>query len=287
MTQVDVTSLPFDKAISYFRQKVPLPTTSWNQLWAEAQDQAFTIAALTSADILRDAYEFIQQAIEEGTTYSQFKDGFIDSMARNGWVNNEHRQPWRMELIFGQNIRNAYSAGRAKQIFDPAIQEKRPYLQYVHRDSRQPRPAHLAIDGLILRSDDPFWKNCLPTNGFNCKCAVFTLSQEELEAEGLKVGEAPEEKFSFKDKLTGKTHTVPAINVEDKVIPLAEPGFHNIPGQTTEQERLDYIRERVNKFPPPLKKLVLSQLKKHNINFIENTPNLNDISSFSQTILNT
>ncbi len=49
------------------------------------------------------------------------------------------------------------------------------------------RPEHAALNGLIRRWDDPFWKEWYPPNGFKCRCTVRSLSRAYLEAHNINV----------------------------------------------------------------------------------------------------
>lgn len=40
-------SLPFDQAISYFRQKINLATEAWDEIWGEMHTRAFVVAGAT------------------------------------------------------------------------------------------------------------------------------------------------------------------------------------------------------------------------------------------------
>ena len=51
-------------------------------------------------------------------------------------------------------------------------------------DSRT-RPSHAALNGKILRYDDPFWNSFYPPNGWNCRCRVRALSESRLTRKGI------------------------------------------------------------------------------------------------------
>jgi hypothetical protein len=49
------------------------------------------------------------------------------------------------------------------------------------------RDAHRALNGKILRHDDPFWRSYYPPNGWGCRCRVVALSRVEAEQKGVKI----------------------------------------------------------------------------------------------------
>ncbi|MFZ1575456.1 MAG: phage minor head protein [Chromatiaceae bacterium] len=43
-----------------------------------------------------------------------------------------------------------------------------------------PRPQHVAWDGLVLPTDDPFWSSHYPPNGWGCKCRAFAVNDGDI-----------------------------------------------------------------------------------------------------------
>lgn len=161
--------LPFEEAIDWLKNKVSMPTDAWDQLWQEFQDYAFTIAGVTRAELLDDIQSQLVKAMEDGTGIHQWKRDFKKLAAEQGWTPDPKAfAPWRVELILQQNLRNAYAAGRWQQINDPVVAKNRPYLQWRHRDSVNPRPAHKALHNKVFPLSDPLWSVCFPPNGFGC-----------------------------------------------------------------------------------------------------------------------
>ena len=224
MPEVILEDLPFEEAIAFFRQKLNLPTATWTDIWQLMHTQAFVVAGAVKAELLDDLRRAVDQAIAEGTTLATFRDAFDETVAKHGWRYVGGRN-WRTRVILETNIRTAYAAGRWQQMTDPDLLRLRPYLLYRHGDSRDPRPEHLAWDGLVLRADDPWWKTHYPPNGWGCKCRVFSISARELRAMGKSGPDrAPDDgTYVWTDESTGVTVTVPngidpgwAYNVGEK-----------------------------------------------------------------------
>ncbi len=70
-------------------------------------------------------------------------------------------------------LRSAYAAGRYEyQMTDTT----RPYLLYrTMRDTRV-RVEHRGLEGLMLPTDDPAWRQIYPPNGHGCRCRVDSLT---------------------------------------------------------------------------------------------------------------
>ncbi|RCJ20149.1 hypothetical protein A6S26_05355 [Nostoc sp. ATCC 43529] len=253
---IDPFKLPFDEAIAYYRAKVPLPSTSWDTFADAAQDYAFTLATVTEAELLNDVYNLVLSGLENGDSYGEFKKGFDQAIDKAGW--NPANRPYRTALIFNQNLRNAYQAGRYKQMSDPEVLKLRPYWQWVHRDSRVPRPHHLALDRKIFAADDPFWQTAFPPSGWGCRCGVVSVSRRDIEREGLTVDEPPKETVTVVDKVTGDRKKVPAIGGK----PIGEPGFSTIPGGSDPSQKQAILEQAMRKLPPHLQEQVKKALKK-------------------------
>lgn len=180
---VNALDLPFDKAIAFFRQKVNIPTASWDDLWKGMHARGFMIAGAQRDELLSDFRQAIDAALAEGKTLADFRKDFDAIVTRHGWNYNGGRG-WRSRVIFETNLRTAHQAGRYAQMTDPDVLAYRPYWRYRHGDSRQPRPQHLAWDDLVLTADDPWWQTHYPPNDWGCKCYVEALSKRQLQKLG-------------------------------------------------------------------------------------------------------
>lgn len=176
--------LPFREQIDYFKQKVRLPTSSWTDLWQGQHARAFVVAGAAKDGLLVDLQQAVQSAIEDGTTLQTFRKAFDQAVATYGWAYNGGRN-WRTRVIYDTNLRTSYQAGRFQQLQDAG--DAFPNWKYVHVDpslEQEPRPEHLAWNGLVLSADDPFWKTHYPPNGWGCQCTVDGVSRRELKKMG-------------------------------------------------------------------------------------------------------
>lgn len=158
-------NLPFKIAIAFFRQKLNVPTEQWEDMIGEMHDTGFMVAGAMETDMLDDFKEAIDSAISDGTSLAQFRKSFDDIVDRYGWTYKGSRG-WRTGVIYNTNVRTAYAAGRYRQMDEN--RKRRPYWEYRHGGSRNPRKEHKAWHGLILPADDPWWKTHYPPNGWGC-----------------------------------------------------------------------------------------------------------------------
>lgn len=176
--------MPFEEAVEYFRDRVAMTSEEYDTLVAEvgeyANNLAFTVSRIASADVIQDLHGEVLSAIDQGQTFFEFREGIDEIMSRNGW---QGLAPYRLDNIFRTNIQTAYNVGRHKQM--KAIAERRPYWEYDAVNDTHTRPSHLAQDGKIFRHDHPFWKTWMPPNGYRCRCRANSLSVQEMKEEKL------------------------------------------------------------------------------------------------------
>jgi uncharacterized protein with gpF-like domain len=183
MTIAAIFGLPFLEQIAFFRKKLTVPTRKWDDLWKDQHAKGFMIAGAMKADLLSDFRNAVDKAIAGGKTLGDFRRDFDRIVERHGWSYKGGRN-WRTRVIYDTNVRTSIAAGRWQQLNDPDVKGFYGYLVYRHGDSIQPRPEHLAWDGLVLPADDPWWKTHYPPNGWGCKCRVFAAAKDEFEKAG-------------------------------------------------------------------------------------------------------
>lgn len=251
---VDYGNMGFAEAIRFFRKKLDVPTERWTDLWKEAHDTAFTVAGATKADLLADLRRSVDKAISEGTTLEDFRKEFDQTVQKHGW-SYKGKRGWRTRIIYETNLRTAYSAGRYAQLTDPDVQQSRPYWQYRHGGSADPREQHLSWDGMVLPADDPWWDSHYPPNGWGCSCKVVALSESDLERMG-KDGpdEAPNTStYQWTDPKTGEV-----IDVPEGV----DPGWDYAPGKSVAERTRDFAKQKAKKLPQAIATSLSSYLAK-------------------------
>ncbi len=166
---------PFDQQVAAWRARLGnlVPTARWDDIEREAHDRAFMVAGATKADLLADLAAAVDRAITEGTGIEAFRKDFRAIVEKNGWhgwtgEGTAKGEAWRTRVIYQTNMRVSMAAGRYAQLVDGGFE----FWVYRHSGAQDPRPHHLAWDGLVLPADHPFWSKHYPPNGWGCGCKV-------------------------------------------------------------------------------------------------------------------
>ena len=129
MPKVDLAycmTLPPKKAVEYLKNKGYAVTWDWEELWQDAQAQAFTVAKATRLDILQDIRDAVEKALQEGKTLAWFEKELTPVLQAKGWWGRQEHvdgetgevsqvqlgSPWRLQTIYRTNLQTAYMAGR-------------------------------------------------------------------------------------------------------------------------------------------------------------------------------
>ena len=167
-------NVPFHEAIvQAVKRGVVLPDVYYGQLQGLARQQAFSIAGITSLDTLQAVKDSLDKVIKEGGTFGAWQKHMLES----GTLNLPRH---RLDNIYRTNLQGSYMAARWDRIL--LTQETRPYIMYDALNDSRVRPAHLALDGIIRRVDDPFWTTHSPPNGYRCRCSIRSLSEHQAKA---------------------------------------------------------------------------------------------------------
>lgn len=168
--------LPFAEQIAYLKQKVRIPTESWQDIYGSAHDRAFVVAGATKAELLTDLHNAVIKAASEGMSLGAFSKEFDAIVAKHGWAdlaNDKAYRAWRAKTIYDTNLRMSHAAGRYNQMTRPEVLQAFPIWEYVHRTMENPRLIHKAWHGTLLYANDPWWSVHYPPQGFGCKCTVY------------------------------------------------------------------------------------------------------------------
>lgn len=212
--------LPFTEAITFLKGKITLDTDRYDDIRDDEADAFFTVAG-AKGSLLAEMRSAVEDAIERGQRPADFRARFAE--IAEGWAGNND---WRADLIYKTNLRTAYARGREEYQLDPDVLLIQPYLQFIHGDAIVPRPHHQALDGQVFRAENvPF---ALP-NGYGCGCRYVSLSERDMQREGLSVS------------TLSRGAIVGGVPLEP------EPGWDRMPGASRDERRQDLVQRVIDR----------------------------------------
>lgn len=152
----------------------------------ELKAKAFTVKGDAWAALLKDAHNAIFDAIADGNTVSEFvKDLWPKVAQKHGAYGAEVAA--HMETIFRTNVQAAFAGGRYAAMFRPDMVELYPFVRYRAILDTRVRPEHRELHGKVFRKDDPYARRYFPPLGFNCRCVLEELDEEDVRGGGWSV----------------------------------------------------------------------------------------------------
>ena len=187
------------QALEYIRNKKLRPAFSYKDVWNEEHATAFTVAKAMQLDVLSDIKGAVEKAIENGTTFEQFKKELKPTLMQKGWWGKKKMtdpltgetiaaqlgSDRRLKTIYSTNLRSAYQKGQYDRTMESDLH---PYLMYRIGPSLRHREQHVRWNNLIRPKDDPIWNYIFPPNGYGCKCytvAVTEARKQKYECDGV------------------------------------------------------------------------------------------------------
>jgi SPP1 gp7 family putative phage head morphogenesis protein len=173
--------MPFAEAVAFWRERGGDPAILEEVL--RAYRRRASMATDEQLDVIsRRAVDELQRSLDTGSTLRDFQRDIEQQAITLGIAPAD---PSYLENVYRTNVASAYGAGRWQQMNDPDVIEARPYRQwFTARDSRV-RAEHAVMESVVWRADDPSFSSIAPPAGFQCRCAIVTVSQDEFDDEGL------------------------------------------------------------------------------------------------------
>lgn len=209
------------EVLEYFRKKDFKIGFDYRDVWKAEHASSFTVAKAMKMDLLEDIRNAVDQAIENGDTFYQFRKQLEPILKKRGWwgikdmkdpktgetISARLGSPRRLKTIYRANMRTARAAGQ----WDRAERTKklRPYFLYSLGPSMVHRDIHLKWNKLLLPIDHSFWNTHFPPNGWGCKCRARQVGKREAERLGG-ISPAPViQTRKWENKRTGEIVDVP------------------------------------------------------------------------------
>jgi len=177
----NVGTLPFNEAIDFIKNKIDIPTETYQDITDDMHGRGFVVAGAMKQEIVADFHKSILKAIEDGTDIAEFRKDFDKIVKKHGWSYKGERG-WRTSVILDTNLSSAYSAGREKQRRTEAVLTAFPNDEYITEDDELVRASHKAWHGTILPNNNEWWETHTPPNGWNDRCHKSPTADKTVNA---------------------------------------------------------------------------------------------------------
>jgi|GEM_PF-198038 len=148
----------FLEALAYAHSKKIVLPDEFYSMDLKTRQMATTVSFLSSLEQIETVIKAVNKSIADGGTFKDFQKLIEESEI----ILPKHY----LDNVFCTNIQNAYGHGRWQQ--QQRNKAKRPYLMFSAIDDSRVRPAHLALNRIVLPIDHPFWLTHYPPLGFRC-----------------------------------------------------------------------------------------------------------------------
>ena len=171
----------FLEALQYAHSKKVVLPDEFYSMDLKTRQMATTVSFLSSLEQAESVIKSLNKTLASGGTFNDFQKLIAESEI----ILPKHY----LDNVFRTNIQNAYGHGRWQQ--QQRNKDKRQYLMYSAINDSRVRPAHLALNRIVLPIDHPFWLTHYPPLGFRCRCTVIALTEKQA----LKYGITPDDKL--------------------------------------------------------------------------------------------
>jgi len=165
-----------DDVADYITRLVPVTRDVFDGLTAQYRRDAFTLAGASDVRLVQQVQEALAEIARKGGTDAEFRAA-VKKLTGEAGV--QQINAFTLDTAFQTAMQKAYSAGRLAQMREPHMMEALPFWQYWTVGDLRVRPEHAVLDGFCARAIDPVWLKIYPPSGFNCRCSVIPIPEED------------------------------------------------------------------------------------------------------------
>lgn len=179
--EIDPFELPFEEAINYFLNKVPVLYDHIEYITEMNKTNFFWLKKSTELEVTNRIMKSLSTTLENGQTFKEWYSKLDNELITLGLGDNGYYA----NLVFRNNMTTAYNVGNWMQYTDNL--ENSPYGLYDGIDDDRQSTICKLLDGKVYKLTNPIWSSIYPPNHHFCRSSVISLSAEELEYYGLKL----------------------------------------------------------------------------------------------------
>lgn len=175
-----------DDAAERIRNLTPVTRQVFDGLTSIYRRDAFTLAGTSDVRLIEKARDALSDAAQKGDTAQDWRAA-VNKLTSDAGV--EDLNAFSLDTAFQTAMQKVYSSGRLEQMQEPETIDLLPFWQYWTVGDLRVRPEHRVLDGFLARAIDPVWRRIYPPSGFNCRCSVVPMPEEEALGIDAKAGD--------------------------------------------------------------------------------------------------
>ena len=176
-----IETFPNEAAADYIRGKAVADPKNFGNLPAQLKQRAFTVAGIEQMDALRRLRDAIAK-LPEGASWDEAKREVAAGISPFSGGDAKIARAKAEQLLRIHGFQ-AYAVARHQQQMETA--RDFPYWKYETVGDSRVRAGHAALDGKVLRADDPWWNTHYPPWDWGCRCIVVALDEEDAQEIGI------------------------------------------------------------------------------------------------------
>lgn len=180
-TQLKIETFPNKAAADYIRGKAVADPKNFGALPNQLKQRAFAVAGIEQMDAVKRIRDAVAK-LPEGANWDEAKKEIAEVMSTYTGGDMKAAKA-RAEHTLRMQGFQAYAVARHQQQMETI--GSHPYWMYETVGDNRVRAAHAALDGKVLRADDPWWKTHYPPWDWGCRCVVIALDEEDAQEFGI------------------------------------------------------------------------------------------------------
>lgn len=179
--QLKIETFPNKAAADYIRGKAVADPENFGNLPDQLKQRAFAVAGIEQLDVVKRIRDAVAK-LPEGASWDEAKNEIASLMSTYTGGDMKAAKA-RAEHTLRMQGFQAYAVARHQQQMETA--RSHPYWMYETVGDNRVRAGHAALDGKVLRADDPWWKTHYPPWDWGCRCIVIALDEEDAQEFGI------------------------------------------------------------------------------------------------------
>jgi len=176
-----IETFPNEAAAAYIHGKAVADPEHFGNLPPQLKQRAFTVAGIEQLDALQRIRDAVAK-LPEGASWDEAKKEIAAEISP--FVGGDDKAAKaRANFMLRTHGFQAYAVARHQQQMEDI--EIFPYWKYETVGDSRVRPGHAALDGKILRADDPWWNTHYPPWDWGCRCIVIELTELDAKKQGI------------------------------------------------------------------------------------------------------